>query len=207
MKNIYTLKLQDKLVRLGHKIIFVGQYSIVFSQGVAQGISEDIIHLILDKNGKIKNEFIDVISEVKSELEIVPSLPKLDIVHEVKESPLSIKLISEETGVVEKVVEVLPKSDSEIVVPEGIISLSDEKIDFTEVEIEKVKETIEKITEVKEEIEVRPAIVSETEETKDLTLSKKELQQLYKDLGNWNKVAKKLDVSTTTLTKYRKSIG
>lgn len=196
MQKTYTGILRDVYYAPRRRFAVKG-YRIEAFEGVAKGVPEYPATVLLRQN-----IFSEIIPEFEENTE-------------------------EETSVFSEVVE----TTSGEVVEDVEESVSEEEEELDEVETSTAEETVEEVEEVAEEEEVEELAEEEqvetqpeeetlpeepymefdpvegNEETSDGLLTKSEVEELYERLGTWSAVAEDLDISTTTLRKYRDELG
>jgi len=202
MQKTYTGILRDVYYAPRRRFSVKG-YRIETYDGVAKGVPEYPATILLRQN---------IFSEIIPEFENV--IEETTVVSEVIETDSGEVVPEPEEVVEENHQEVEEQETDEVFVEEE----EEEEEDFEEEQnlVEEVQET----TEVEEE-EVKEEVIDETpeepymefdpvegnEETSDGLLTKSEVQELYDRLGTWSAVAEDLDISTTTLRKYRDELG
>ena len=100
------------------------------------------------------------------------------------------------------------------------MKVENEEVDVVEDEVQEVVEepvvepvVEEEVEEIVDEEEVFEDYVSAeyidetTEEAQDNKLTSEEITELYEQLGTWSAVAEYLDITTSTLRKYREELG
>jgi len=156
---------------------------IEFIDGVAHGIPEYVAQHLLRQN--LVSEIIPEVDE--DDVVVVPVVDEPVVVEEA---------VIEDEVVEEPVVE-------EEVVEEPVVE--EEIVEEPVVEEEPAVEEEEIPAEEEPSMEFEP--VEDNPETSDGVLTRSEVQDLYDRLGTWTAVAEELDISTTTLRKYRDELG
>ena len=115
-------------------------------------------------------------------------------------------------GIVHKII---PEFEEPVIVEDVVVqpdfvevSVTEEEEVTEEVVEESVEEIVEEVVEenlAEQTIEIEP--VEGNPETSDGLLSRSDVQEMYDRLGTWTAVAEELDVSTTTLRRYREELG
>lgn len=178
MSNTYKGVLRN-VYYAPRKIIVAQGRRLEFIEGVATGIPEYTAKLLQRQN---------ILSEITPEFEVeAPVLAE----EQVTVAPVVEEVVEEE--VVEEAVE-------EAVAEEAVEELTEEVA-----EEEPIVEEEEIPAEEEPSMEFEP--VEGNEETSDGLLTRSEVQEMYERLGTWTAVAEDLDVSTTTLKKYRDELG
>ena len=208
---MYNLKLKDVFIAPGRQVKNIGGRLVVFFDGLAQNVSETVAELAR------RQHYIEEV--IPAEQEPVEPEVSPSITPEVKSSVEETReVVIEEPAEEEIPDEVLEEmhEDEEAVMQafedeeaEGFAyaeEVFDDEISLENTENVSLEET--KTEEVKEEVEIQePEAFADTEETEDGVLTAEEIQALYDEHGTWSAVAKHLDVSTSTLRKYREDAG
>lgn len=188
---MYNLRLKDVFIAPGRQVKNIGGRLVVFFDGLAQNVSESVAELAK------RQHYIDsvtLVSEDEAEVEVSPSItpevkPEVEETEEVtfQESKIPDEVIERAYEEHEAVLNALEEFDTEDVSDEEFATLMEEDTQAVEIQ--------------------EPESFAETEETEDGVLTAEEIQALYDEHGTWSAVAKHLDVSTSTLRKYREDAG
>lgn len=108
--------------------------------------------------------------------------------------------------------EIIPEFETQVVEePTPVVVEEPTPVVVEDVIEEAVEEVIEETTEDENPAQEEPSIefdpVEGNQETSDGLLSRSDIEELYDRLGTWTAVAEELDISTTTLRKYRDELG
>ena len=113
-----------------------------------------------------------------------------------------------ETQVVEEPTPVVVEEPTPVVVEEPTPVVVEDVIEeAVEEVIEETAESTEDENPAQEEPSIEFDPVEGNQETSDGLLSRSDIEELYDRLGTWTAVAEELDISTTTLRKYRDELG
>jgi hypothetical protein len=188
---MYDLKLKNAFIAPGRQVKNIGGRIVVFHDGVARNVSEEVANL-----AQRQHYIEEVISAGEEEVqpEVSPNLtpevkPEVEETEEVtfQESKIPDEVIERAYEEHEAVLNALAEFDTEDVSDEEFATLMEEDTQAVEIQ--------------------EPESFAETEETEDGVLTAEEIQALYDEHGTWSAVAKHLDVSTSTLRKYREDAG
>lgn len=110
--------------------------------------------------------------------------------------------------------EIIPEFETQVetaipepVVPEPVAEVVPEPVAEADEAIEEVIEEVEDENPAQEEPSIEFDPVEGNQETSDGLLSRSDVEELYDRLGTWTAVAEELEISTTTLKKYRDELG
>lgn len=180
---------------------------IEFIDGVAHGIPEYVAQHLLRQN--LVSEIIPEVDE--DEVVVAPVVEEPVVEDEVAEEPVVEEEVVEEPVVEDEVVE--DPVVEEDVAEEPVVEeeVAEEPIVEEDVAEEPVAEEEVAVEEEEISAEEEPSMefepVEDNPETSDGVLTRSEVQDLYDRLGTWTAVAEELDISTTTLRKYRDELG
>lgn len=185
---MYDLKLKNAFIAPGRQVKNIGGRIVVFHDGVARNVSEEVANLAQ------RQHYIEEVINAGQE-EVQPEV-----------SPNLTPEIKPEVEETEEVTFEEPQVPDEVIEREYDAVLNAlEEFDFEDVSDEEFAAVMEEDT---QGVEIQePESFADTEETEDGVLTAEEIQALYDEHGTWSAVAKYLDVSTSTLRKYREDAG